>query len=168
MHEARRGVKGRYDAVRIDYEVERCLNEERGVKREEHEAGERQRQENHKAKRGVKTRGPQAGKRSTSQSRPLSVHEAMRGVPTRYHGPSITPPYTGFHLWEYENGIYEGEYIDGMWHGKGTFRYNSGESYTGDWYAGKRHGMGVFVRNDGRTFWQTYQHGELLFEHEKI
>jgi hypothetical protein len=38
--------------------------------------------------------------------------------------------------------LYEGEWVKGNRHGKGTYTYPSGEVYSGDWYKNERHGQG--------------------------
>lgn len=40
---------------------------------------------------------------------------------------------------------YEGDYLDGHFHGSGVFRCVSGRTYEGAWRRGRRHGFGVQV-----------------------
>jgi hypothetical protein len=48
-----------------------------------------------------------------------------------------------FGISTYENGgIYEGEHLDGVPHGKGCFIYNNGDIYNGDVYTNLPHGIG--------------------------
>ena len=41
---------------------------------------------------------------------------------------------------------YEGDFMNGMKHGKGTFFYKSGEKYTGDIYENKKTGQGINLK----------------------
>lgn len=38
---------------------------------------------------------------------------------------------------------YEGEFIAGWPHGKGTYKWSGGNNYTGDWQQGQHHGTGT-------------------------
>ena len=40
-------------------------------------------------------------------------------------------------------GVYEGDFVNGKRHGKGTFHFNVGVVYTGDWRNDKRTGFGM-------------------------
>ena len=46
-------------------------------------------------------------------------------------------------------GIYEGEFIDGKRHGKGTETYSSGSQYFGEWKSGAYSGHGSFFGSNG-------------------
>jgi hypothetical protein len=55
---------------------------------------------------------------------------------------------------------YEGEFLDGKFHGKGTFKWQDGRFYSGrslignyilgEWREGKMNGKGLFRWKDGR------------------
>ena len=47
---------------------------------------------------------------------------------------------------------YEGEWKDGLQHGRGTFHFAAGEKYEGDWRNGKPNGRGVKTYADGRRY----------------
>jgi len=40
---------------------------------------------------------------------------------------------------------YDGNWLHGLRHGKGTMKYHSGDFYTGEWDHDKRHGEGVLL-----------------------
>ena len=44
----------------------------------------------------------------------------------------------------YNNDQYEGEYVNGLFHGKGKYIFNTGNYYIGEWKNGKRDGKGKF------------------------
>lgn len=47
---------------------------------------------------------------------------------------------------------YEGEFIAGWPHGKGTYKWASGNSYTGDWQQGQPHGTGTKKWANGTVY----------------
>lgn len=78
----------------------------------------------------------------------------------------------GTHIFRSKGGTYEGEweYMGELneWkpHGKGTFRYASGNVYEGDWKSGRREGEGRYLMSvaggdvyEGRWFKDKF-HGE--------
>lgn len=44
---------------------------------------------------------------------------------------------------------YEGEFVKGIVHGKGTYIWSDGEKYIGEFKNGQIHGRGVMIRKDG-------------------
>ena len=49
----------------------------------------------------------------------------------------------------YLGGIYEGDVVNGVPHGKGTIKWDSGDEYQGQWKNGKMTGLGIRVVGDG-------------------
>lgn len=49
-------------------------------------------------------------------------------------------------------GIYEGEVVDGRYHGQGTYVWNSGFKYTGEFVLGQPEGKGVLELPNGGKF----------------
>ena len=49
----------------------------------------------------------------------------------------------------YKNGIYEGELLNGVPHGKGIIKWESGDQYKGQWEHGKMTGFGIRIVGDG-------------------
>lgn len=69
---------------------------------------------------------------------------------------------------KYLNGIYEGETRNGLPHGKGILKWDSGDEYRGQWNNGKMTGMGIRYIGDGRgnkfsKMQGVFQDGELLY-----
>ncbi|WP_417500694.1 PEGA domain-containing protein [Marinobacter sp.] len=60
---------------------------------------------------------------------------------------------TGDGTYEDSDGLrYEGQFVDGAFHGTGTAWYSDGSRYEGDWDNGKRAGEGVWRDADGSRF----------------
>ena len=77
--------------------------------------------------------------------------------------------YSGKATAAYPNGdVYEGEYLDGIRHGRGCYRYAAtGDKYDGCWVENKRHGLGCMSYNgkgEYQGYWENgYRHGEGVF-----
>lgn len=54
----------------------------------------------------------------------------------------------------FTKGWYEGEKVDGLRNGYGTFYYNEGGKYCGDWMNNQMHGKGTLYYSDGRIAYQ--------------
>ena len=57
--------------------------------------------------------------------------------------------------------IYDGEMVDGIFHGKGTLYLPSGEKYVGNFVHGVMEGNGVFYWNDGSRWEGTFSNNKL-------
>jgi hypothetical protein len=56
---------------------------------------------------------------------------------------------------------YEGEYWNGLRHGKGTYQfYPSGAQYVGEWKKGAKHGKGKLNYPDGSCYWGDFKHNK--------
>ena len=68
----------------------------------------------------------------------------------------------GYGVYEFNQGRYEGDWVDSKRHGKGVMTYLSGGSYEGDWRNDKRNGQGVYTYYDGREantgLWRDDKH----------
>lgn len=64
----------------------------------------------------------------------------------------------------FEGGSFDGQWLNGVPHGQGTFNFPNGGIYQGDWLNGQRHGWGMLVWTDGMMYegwWENNQrHGE--------
>jgi hypothetical protein len=63
------------------------------------------------------------------------------------------------------NNRYEGNFVNGIYHGIGTFIWEDNSMYKGNWKDGKRHGSGIYTSGDGLyTYdgdWQSdLKHGQ--------
>ena len=57
------------------------------------------------------------------------------------------------------DGVYEGEYVDGLKDGKGRFFYVVGSVYDGQWQADMKHGHGVETYADGAKYEGAFHTG---------
>ena len=66
---------------------------------------------------------------------------------------TIEPANTNREILEYSNGEkYDGEAIDGMRNGFGTYYYKNGERFEGNWYKNFKHGRGTFFDKTGEVY----------------
>ena len=54
-------------------------------------------------------------------------------------------------------GIYRGDWLKGLPHGKGILIWIDGDRYDGEWKHGKRDGNGIFTGADGRFYEGKFQ-----------
>ncbi len=59
---------------------------------------------------------------------------------------------------EIVSGTYEGNLIDGKYHGFGTYKCENGMIYSGGWNMGKRHGNGTCIYPDRENLDLWKQH----------
>ena len=52
---------------------------------------------------------------------------------------------------------YEGEFLNGNFHGYGTYWFTSGDKYEGELAHGKQHGKGIYTWADGRYYDGTFK-----------
>lgn len=68
---------------------------------------------------------------------------------------------TGHFIEQYGvDGMYEGEFVTGMRHGKGKYEFKE-EVYDGEWKWDHRHGMGELRCNDGSVIKGEWQQGKI-------
>ena len=72
----------------------------------------------------------------------------------------------------YKDGVYTGHLNElGLKHGKGTFKYNSGNEYNGNWKNDKMSGYGVYYSNEGWRYEGNFEnnqfHGKGKYYNEK-
>ena len=73
----------------------------------------------------------------------------------------------------FEEGDYTGEILDGLPHGKGIFKYRTGDLYEGEFRLGLREGNGLFKNKEGEYegFWKKNKkngHGKYIFNNGDI
>lgn len=49
-------------------------------------------------------------------------------------------------------GVYDGEVLNGKFHGNGTYIFNNGDKYTGEWKNGMIDGKGVYQYAGGAVY----------------
>ena len=71
----------------------------------------------------------------------------------------------------YSSGsFYEGDMVDGEFHGKGTFHFSNGDKYVGEFAKDMFHGLGTYTYNSGCIYHGYFLHdmfhgiGTFLFE----
>ncbi len=67
----------------------------------------------------------------------------------------------------YNDGIYEGETVDGVPNGFGIYSYSDGSKYEGDWKDGCKHGQGKMLYFNGDIY-EGHWKNELRSGHGKI
>ena len=70
---------------------------------------------------------------------------------SRAHGKGVLKSY---------GTVYEGEFIEQKYHGKGKFTDQHGNTYTGDFKDGKFHGEGSYITKDGREYQGEFIEGQ--------
>lgn len=76
--------------------------------------------------------------------------------------PDKHPKKSGLHYKEFtwpDGGKYEGEWLDGKMHGKGTYVEADGSRYEGQWREGKMHGKGTQIFAKGDRYEGEYHDG---------
>lgn len=59
-------------------------------------------------------------------------------------------------------GRYEGNFLDGLYSGKGKFVYANGDKYEGSWAEGKPNGLGARIAKNGKVKVGTWKDGKLI------
>ena len=103
------------------------------------------------------------GKHPSKDSSPNKNNKPAKARPQRHSNNSSASRTIRF-----ADGIYTGDYVDGVREGYGTFKYNNGDVYTGTWYNNKREDEGTCTYKNGDTFkgyWKndTCDHGTLTY-----
>ena len=71
---------------------------------------------------------------------------------TSYEGDFNNGRMTGFGVYKFKNGTYDGHVYDGLRHGYGTFiLHDSNTKYIGEWEEGRRHGKGIIYYECGNN-----------------
>ena len=61
-----------------------------------------------------------------------------------------------------EGDKYEGDWKDGMLHGKGTYTWAVGHKYVGEWKNGKMHGKGTYTLPNGEKYEGKWRDGKFI------
>jgi len=70
--------------------------------------------------------------------------------------------FTGSRKQKLSDGIYEGDYVNGYFHGKGKLTLNNGVVYEGDFANNKCHGKGKITFADGTVKEGTFKDGNFV------
>lgn len=104
---------------------------------------------------------PRETRRRPGQLDPMAIIETS----TTPNVPSLSKSLTASPTGEKTQGavrfadgsLYTGELVDGVQHGKGTYKSAVGTFYDGEWVRGKRHGAGTERYPIGNTYEGTWQ-----------
>jgi hypothetical protein len=66
----------------------------------------------------------------------------------------------GYGKYVYSNGVYEGDFSNGQWIGKGMYTAPNGDFYKGDFKNGKRDGYGVYSYANGKRYEGNFSNGQ--------
>lgn len=66
----------------------------------------------------------------------------------------------GFGKYQFENGVYEGNFTNNQPNGKGVLVYDNGDKYEGDFLNGQRHGKGVLYFADKQIYEGDFKNDE--------
>jgi len=71
----------------------------------------------------------------------------------KYKGEFKAGKREGKGIYSYTDGsIYEGVFVNGMWHGEGSLTNSFGDKYVGQFKDGKRHGKGTVTSANGHSY----------------
>jgi hypothetical protein len=89
----------------------------------------------------------------------------MKSTVSGYEGDLVNGEWHGKGIYKFEDGgVYEGEFSHNQFHGKGKFIYPAGDIYEGDYVKGKREGKGLFTYSTGITYdgdyWDDHMEGK--------
>lgn len=57
---------------------------------------------------------------------------------------------------------YEGEFVEGVINGTGTYLWSNGNRYVGKFQNGERHGLGTKIYKDGRRVAEEWEKGKKI------
>ncbi len=60
--------------------------------------------------------------------------------------------------------MYDGEWKDGLFHGRGTFSYANGFVEDAEWKDGKKNGRGTFIYANGRVEKGIFENDKLVIK----
>ena len=62
---------------------------------------------------------------------------------------------------KWRKDVYEGDFRNGVKHGKGTYTFGDGRKYVGDYKDGNKHGKGAYTWSDGEKYVGDFECGEM-------
>ena len=78
-----------------------------------------------------------------------------------FNGSFVNNKKEGKGVYKYNDGDkYEGEYKNDMRDGKGSYYYHNGEKYIGEWKEDKKHGKGICYFSNGDRYEGDFRNGE--------
>ena len=81
-----------------------------------------------------------------------------------YEGDWREGEYSGKGIKKWSNGdMYDGEWCHGTKYGKGIQIYQNGDEYEGEWYDGRKYGKGVLTKHTGEKYNEEWEGGVLKY-----
>merc|ERR1712072_1647430 len=68
----------------------------------------------------------------------------------------------GKYSYKEDEGVYEGNWVDGIKQGAGKYTFGSGDVFTGTYENNVRHGEGKLVKADGEERTENWKEGKLI------
>ncbi len=91
----------------------------------------------------------------------VTNHKLSYGVYTGYLSFGV-PNGKGKVVFDATGDIYEGDFENGHFHGKGKYTWTDGNYYDGDWANGERTGKGTFIWASGARYVGDFVNGECM------
>jgi hypothetical protein len=63
---------------------------------------------------------------------------------------------------EWTGSKYEGDMLDGWYHGKGKYYYPDGVIYEGEFFKGEFHGFGTLIYPSGGKYKAKWENGKMI------
>jgi 1-phosphatidylinositol-4-phosphate 5-kinase len=60
---------------------------------------------------------------------------------------------------EWRGDVYEGDFVNGLWEGRGTYKFANGDSYVGEYRQGRQCGFGRFNNANGSSYIGQFKDG---------
>merc|ERR1712194_271910 len=79
---------------------------------------------------------------------------------TRYTGEFEDDVISGQGVFVDAEGVYEGQFLRSLQHGRGVYKYAGGMVYMGQFLEGERHGRGKMIWPDGSEYDGEWSHGK--------
>lgn len=85
-----------------------------------------------------------------------------------YRGDFAYGNFHGYGWYEFDEGYYEGSWMDGVYEGIGSLIYKDGSHYTGRFKTGVADGMGEEMKTDGTSKRGMWKNGEFIGQVEQV
>jgi hypothetical protein len=63
---------------------------------------------------------------------------------------------------EWTGSRYEGEWLEGWYHGKGKYFFPDGVIYEGEFFKGEFHGTGTLIYPSGGKYKASWENGKMM------
>ena len=108
-----------------------------------------------------------AGQKKPPQAATAAAATKPAGDLKQVFTDSFMPPAGNTERKEYNNGVYEGQLVNGKRHGKGKFTWTGGDVYEGDWVDDQRIGKGRYTWPSGDVYEGDFVDGKITGKGKK-